>query len=590
MAARAEAGGLPREAIVGVLGGGQLGRMAALAAAPMGVKLAFLDPAGDECSAACCAAFVQKGSFRDAEQIAEFAKKVDVLTVEIEHVDCDALEAAAAQADVEVHPSPATIRIIQDKCAQKEYFEAAGVPLPRYRSVASTEELREAAADFGMPLMIKAKRLAYDGRGNAVAKSAAELESAVESLGGFETGLYVEQWAPFVSELAVMVVRGAGGEAASYPVVETRHENSILDTVEAPAAVPHKVARKARKAAEMAIKALPDGARGIYGVELFLMPDGEVLLNEVAPRPHNSGHYTIEACQCSQFENHVRAVLGWPLGSTDMQVGGAVMYNILGEAQDSTEGARIAEATLGAALATPGAATHWYDKGEVRFARKMGHITTVGHTMAEARASLAAVRARREAVLAGGAASDAQTESVHTAAPMVGIIMGSDSDLPTMRAAAEALDELGVGCEVTIVSAHRTPERMFEYARSAAARGLRCIIAGAGGAAHLPGMVAAMTPLPVIGVPCTPSTAAGLSGVDAALSILQMPKGVPVATVAIGNAANAGLLAARIVGAVDPAVREAMERYQDNMERTVLVKAEALNEEGYSDYLEKRGM
>jgi len=154
-----------------------------------------------------------------------------------------------------------------------------------------------------------------------------------------------------------------------------------------------------------------------------------------------------------------------------------------------------------------------------------------------------------------------------------------------MRGAADALAELGVACEVTIVSAHRTPDRMCEYARSAAQRGLKCIIAGAGGAAHLPGMVAAMTPLPVIGVPCTPSTAAGLSGVDAALSILQMPKGVPVATVAIGNAANAGLLAARIVGAGDPDVRDAMQRYQDGMEETVLIKAAKVEEAGYEAYL-----
>jgi phosphoribosylaminoimidazole carboxylase len=165
----------------------------------------------------------------------------------------------------------------------------------------------------------------------------------------------------------------------------------------------------------------------------------------------------------------------------------------------------------------------------------------------------------------------------------VGIIMGSDSDLPTMAAAAETLESFGIGVEVTVVSAHRTPERMFEYAKSAAGRGLRCIIAGAGGAAHLPGMVAAMTPLPVIGVPVP---LRHLDGVDSVHSILQMPRGVPVATVAIGNSTNAGLLAARIVGAYEPAVLAAMAVYQDDMEKVVNAKAEKMEKDGYKKYLE----
>lgn len=484
---------------------------------------------------------------------------------------------------LQCHPSPAAIRVIQDKCAQKEHFAAAGVPLPAFRAVGDIGELEEAARELGLPLMLKAKRLAYDGRGNAVAKTSEDLASAAASLGGFEAGLYVEQWAPFVAELAVMVARGAGGETVCYPVVETKHRDSILDIVEAPAAVPLRVREKALAAAEAAVQALPGDVRGVFGVELFLMPDGAVLLNEVAPRPHNSGHYTIEACDCSQFENHVRAVLGWPLGDGAMRVGGSVMYNLIGEREDAAEGAEVAHAALGGALATAGVSAHWYDKGEVRKARKSGHLTSVGRTMPEARAAMEAARRASEALLAGGAA--AGEAAAPDKVPLVGIIMGSDSDLPTMRGAADALAELGVACEVTIVSAHRTPDRMCEYARSAAQRGLKCIIAGAGGAAHLPGMVAAMTPLPVIGVPCTPSTAAGLSGVDAALSILQMPKGVPVATVAIGNAANAGLLAARIVGAGDPDVRDAMQRYQDGMEETVLVKAAKVEEAGYEAYL-----
>jgi phosphoribosylaminoimidazole carboxylase len=181
----------------------------------------------------------------------------------------------------------------------------------------------------------------------------------------------------------------------------------------------------------------------------------------------------------------------------------------------------------------------------------------------------------------GGSGSDAEDASLPVS---VGIIMGSDSDLPTMRAAAETLESFGVGVEVTVVSAHRTPERMFEYARDAHGRGLRCIIAGAGGAAHLPGMVAAMTPLPVIGVPVPLKH---LDGVDSVHSILQMPRGVPVATVAIGNSTNAGLLAARIVGAYQRDVLVKMEEYQADMKETVEEKAERMETMGYQRYLDE---
>ena len=169
--------------------------------------------------------------------------------------------------------------------------------------------------------------------------------------------------------------------------------------------------------------------------------------------------------------------------------------------------------------------------------------------------------------------------------PLVGVIMGSDSDLPVMKAAAEALDELGVAYELTVVSAHRTPERMFEYAREAADRGLRVIIAGAGGAAHLPGMVAAVTPLPVIGVPVKTSS---LSGLDSLLSIVQMPGGVPVATVAINGAKNAGLLAAQIVGAADETLRERIAAYKKNLRETVEAKAAKLEAEGWQAYLDSQ--
>ncbi|GLI58850.1 hypothetical protein VaNZ11_000616 [Volvox africanus] len=577
--------GLPRTAVIGVLGGGQLGRMMALAAANMGVRLKCLDPTPDA-PAAVAAEHVQ-GHFRDAEAIEDFVKSkgVDVLTMEIEHINTDALMQAASDVKVDIEPSPATIRVIQDKFAQKQHFAAHGVPLPQFRNIKCRGCMEGTGKAFGYPFMLKAKRLAYDGRGNYVVRSEADIDSAVAALGGFEAGLYAERFAPFVKELAVMVVRSRDGKVVSYPVVETIHKNNICHVTEAPADVPPAVQAKAREVAEQAISCL-EGA-GIFGVEMFLLGNGTLLLNEVAPRPHNSGHYTMDGCVTSQFENHVRAVLGWPLGETRLTSGCAIMLNLLGEA-DGDEGVRQAHDLMAKAYNTPGCKVHWYGKDGMKVGRKVGHVNILASSREEARAKLGALdpaglAALQRSSAAYAAVSAASATDASGGRPLVGIIMGSDSDLATMKAAAAVLEEFGVPVELTVVSAHRTPERMFEYARTAHSRGLKAIIAGAGGAAHLPGMVAAMTPLPVIGVPVKPS-GAHLDGLDALLSIVQMPKGVPVATVAIGNAANAGLLAVRILAAHDPRMLDRMLAYQQGMTDTVLGKAAKLEEVGWAAY------
>ena len=358
---------------------------------------------------------------------------------------------------------------IQDKYAQKVHFEAHGVPLPAYTDIPDEAALRAAVEKFGTPLMLKAKRLAYDGRGNAVVTSGREedLAAAVASLGGYQTGLYAEQWAPFVKELAVMVVRERSGAVASYPLTETVHRDSICLVTETPAGVPDEVAEAAAAVAQRAIASL-DGA-GIFGVEMFLLADGTIYLNEVAPRPHNSGHYTQDGARTSQFENHLRAVLGWPLGSTALNAPYCLMYNLLGEA-DGDEGVARAHAQMGRALTTRGAKFHWYGKEGVRKNRKVGHINLVAASRKEGREQLGvfdaeAVRALEASDAAAAGAGLFAGDDDDGTRTRVGIIMGSDSDLPTMRAAAEILEEFGVGCEVTIVSAHRTPDRMLEYAR-----------------------------------------------------------------------------------------------------------------------------
>ncbi|RVW22593.1 Phosphoribosylaminoimidazole carboxylase, chloroplastic [Vitis vinifera] len=457
--------------------------------------------------------------------------------------------------------------------------------------------------------------------------------SSIGRLEDMNMVLYIEKWAPFVKELAVIVARGRDNSILCYPVVETIHKENICHIVKAPADVPWKIRRLATDVAYKAVSSL-EGA-GVFAVEMFLTIDGQILLNEVAPRPHNSGHHTIESCYTSQFEQHLRAVVGLPLGDPSMKTPAAIMYNLLGEDEENVEKGRsdggksglevfcshipcwrgwfqFANKLIGKALRIPGASVHWYDKPEMRKQRKMGHITIVGPSMG-------IVEARLHSMLGEESVDDQSSVT-----PRVGIIMGSDSDLPVMKDAAGILNHFGVPHEVRIVSAHRTPEMMFSYAMSARERGVQIIIAGAGG------MVAALTPLPVIGVPVRASS---LDGLDSLLSIVQMPRGVPVATVAINNATNAGLLAVRMLGVSDPDLQARwalslslslplqisvltflyltvlspcilhcwekktirmligiyvvcrMSQYQEDTKDDVLVKAEKLEKDGWESYL-----
>ncbi|RYQ91232.1 hypothetical protein Ahy_B09g097121 isoform C [Arachis hypogaea] len=490
------------EVIVGVLGGGQLGRMLCQAASQMAIKVIVLDPQ-ENCPASSLSYHHMVGSFDDSATVEEFAKRCGVLTVEIEHVDVATLEKLEKQG-VDCQPKASTIRIIQDKYLQKVHFSQNGIPLPEFMQIDDLEGAKKVGELFGYPLMIKSRRLAYDGRGNAVAKTENELPSAVDALGGFSRGLYAEKWAPFVKELAVIVARERNNSISCYPVVETIHRDNICHIVKAPANVKWKIRERAAEVACRAVRSL-EGA-GVFAVELFLTDDGQILLNEVAPRPHNSGHHTIESCYTSQFEQHLRAVVGLPLGDSSLKTLAAIMYNILGE-EEGELGFRLAHQLIRRALIVPGASVHWYDKPEMRKQRKMGHITIVGNSLGNIESDLATI------------VEGKRLDDKSAVTPRVGIIMGSDSDLPVMKSAAEFLEMFDVPHEVRIVSAHRTPELMFSYASSAHERGIQVIIAGAGGAAHLPGMVAALTPLPVVGVPVRAST---LDGIDSLLSIVQV--------------------------------------------------------------------
>ena len=374
-AARAD---LRYPAQVGILGGGQLARMMAEAASQLGIEVTILEHEADS-PAGRIAAREAVGGWLDYDKLAELADGALAVTLENEFVDVAALEWLEARG-VPVFPSSATLATVQDKLAQKQFMRAAGIPVPDFREVTSLDEVMQAAQDWGWPLLLKGRRNSYDGYGNATVRSVDEVAAACKRLGWPERALFVEAWVPFTRELAVMVARGHGGACEVYPVVETVQQNHICHIVRAPAEVEAAVAQRAAQIAQRAVEAI--AGIGVFGVELFETATGEVLYNEIAPRPHNSGHYTIEGCVTSQFENALRAVLGLPLGSAALVAPAAVMVNTLGV----KNGAPTVADGLADALRIPGAHVHIYGKLASRVGRKMGHVTALGSSVAEAEA------------------------------------------------------------------------------------------------------------------------------------------------------------------------------------------------------------
>lgn len=368
---------------IAILGGGQLARMTAEAAAQLGLEVAILER-GPGSPAGRIAAREVVGGWSDHDALAALAEGALVVTLENEFVDVGSLAWLEQQGSL-VFPSSATLATVQDKLAQKRFMAAAGVPVPRFRGVESQHDVESAAAEWGWPLVLKARRDGYDGYGNATLRTPGDVEPACQRLGWPRRALLVEAWVPFERELAVMVARGHGGACAVYPVVETVQRDHICHIVRAPAPVSGDVATRAAEIARRAVEAI--GGIGVFGVELFVTADGAVVFNEIAPRPHNSGHYTIEACRTSQFENHLRAVLGLPLGDPALVSPAAVMVNLLGTRTGPTRAEGLATA-----LGIAGAHVHLYGKVASRVGRKMGHVTALGETLIEAEE-----RARRAA-------------------------------------------------------------------------------------------------------------------------------------------------------------------------------------------------
>jgi 5-(carboxyamino)imidazole ribonucleotide synthase len=360
---------------IGILGGGQLGKMMTAEAVRMSVNVRLLSP--KDAGPMQAYAGARAGDWTAPDVLRDFGADCDVITVESEWAP--AAEAAAALDGVAVRPSPHTLDLIKDKGVQKQHLADADCPVPAFECCETVDEAVAVANDFGYPVVLKQYRGAYDGYGNATVHSDDELREAWPDLAA-EDGLMVEVFADFTRELAVQVARRPGGEQVVYPVAYTEQKNHRCHAVEVPADVDDEIAEQARTIAQRAVDAV-EGV-GLVAVELFEMPDGRVLVNELAPRPHNTGHYSIEGCHSSQFENHVRAILDWPLGSPALRAPAAVMVNVLGE----REGTPARADTLPDALAVEGATPHIYGKPDVRPGRKMGHVTALGPTADDARA------------------------------------------------------------------------------------------------------------------------------------------------------------------------------------------------------------
>jgi phosphoribosylaminoimidazole carboxylase PurK protein len=361
---------------LGIIGGGQLGQMLTQAALPLGFAVTVLDPIANSPAAQAGATQIIKGY--DQAAIEELADQVDFLTTEFE----EGLDPEVLSKLSNLNPAAKTIGLILDKLGQKDYLAKNGLEMGDYANILNKESAYKLLDTYEGKMLIKTRRGGYDGYGNRVVTSRQEVDQALKDFAG--KPVYAESFVPFDKELAVMVVRGSNNEIMTYPVAETIQKNNICHQVLAPAEIDESVRQKATNMA-MQIASLFDGS-GTFGIEMFLV-NGNVYLNEVAPRVHNSGHYTIEACQTSQFENHVRAVTGLELGSTEMKAPAAVMINILGDRDGPVELKGIEAAT-----AEPHTKVHIYGKSPTKRGRKMGHITSTGDNLDQARQRAEAAR------------------------------------------------------------------------------------------------------------------------------------------------------------------------------------------------------
>jgi len=361
---------------IGIIGGGQLAKMTAMAAYRLGLRVAIIEHGADSPAGVMTKLEFPRG-WTDAEEVERFIAVSDIITLENEFVAPELLEQIAERRLV--FPEPSSVALVRDKLVQKRTMRATGIPTPDFADADSPDAIAAFAREHGYPVVVKTRTFGYDGYGNALVRSEQEIAAVWHRFrsGEHPRALMVESFVHFRKELAVIVARNRRGECVVYPCVETIQENHICRAVVAPAPIEERYREQAQGIAQRAVEAI--GGVGVFGVELFLESTGEILFNEIAPRPHNSGHYTIEACQTSQFENCVRAVCNLPLGDPSMIVPAAAMINLLGE----RHGSGIPDSPI-EALRHGHAWLHLYGKKDSRIGRKMGHITAVGATVEEA--------------------------------------------------------------------------------------------------------------------------------------------------------------------------------------------------------------
>ena len=360
---------------LGILGGGQLGKMLLTETRKFDIQTLVLEPSEEAPARYSCNGFY-KGSLMDFDTVYQFGKMVDLLTIEIENVNLDALDKLEEEG-LPIYPSPKTLRLIQNKGKQKDYYVSNDIPTSPHQRFVDLNDLRNALAkdELEFPFVWKCAQFGYDGNGVKICRSALDLVKLPD------VECIAEEMVPFKNELAVIVARSVSGEVKTYPVVEMEFhpEANQVEYVICPARIDEKVAQKATEVALKVSEAFHHV--GLLAVEMFQTEDDEILVNEVAPRPHNSGHYSIEASYTSQFENHLRAILNLPLGNTDSKVAG-IMVNLVGEEGFSGQ---VVYENIEKIMAIDGVTPHIYGKRETRPFRKMGHVTIVNEDMTEAR-------------------------------------------------------------------------------------------------------------------------------------------------------------------------------------------------------------
>ena len=362
-----------------------MGKMLAQEAKKMGYRVITLDPTPEcPCAQVCDEQIVAE--FSDKTQALNLAKKSDVLTYEFENIPADTIEYLEEQGFA-VFPSSKVLRITQNRIKEKEFLKSIGILTADFQAVADTSGLEKTFLDVGLPAVLKTATGGYDGKGQVVLRDKKELEDIPADF--FPRSLIWEEFVPFAKEISVICARGRDGQTETFPVSENIHRRNILYMSIVPARIPAETEKKATDIAKRVAEGL--AVIGVIGVEMFLLEDGTLLVNEIAPRVHNSGHYTIEACYTSQFEQHLRAICGLPLGSTEL-LSPAVMVNILGDDLNSEQGLlsnrvncpKTLRSVISGVLKITGANLHLYGKNEIRTGRKMGHITILADSVSEA--------------------------------------------------------------------------------------------------------------------------------------------------------------------------------------------------------------